>query len=459
MTRLLHRTIAVLSAILVILILVAIFAVPKKTPDTPPALNNPTDSTGSAGNSVSSQATTPSTQAPITKLATATIGSTGDIILHDNVILSGYDKKTDTYDFSYIFKHMKDYVKSLDYAVGNFECTMAGKDNGYPYKGFPTFNAPEAIAVALRDIGMDMLLTANNHSYDTRTVGLLNTQKVIQDLGMDHLGTQLEPEAKTYTVKEINGIKVGMTCYTYDTSDATPGKMSLNGISMSDADAQLINTFNYKDLDSFYATLETEIAAMRAEGAEALMIYIHWGSEVTINASKAPNNTQKQMGQKLCDLGFDVIVGGHPHIIQPIELFQSTVNPEHSTVCLYSMGNSVSNIRHSLKWDYDVEDGLFFNVTFAKYSDGSVIVEGADIYPYYVERYEYTSEKPYMFPIYPLNLPQDQWREAYDLTDAAFTACKNSLKRTEEKLLSGLETVNNHFSQKQAQLEASLGIS
>ena len=221
MTRFLHRTIAVLSVILCILLLVAIFAVPKKTPSTPPALNNPSDSTGGTNPTASSA---PPTQAPIVKQSTATIGATGDIILHDNVILSGYDKATDTYDFSYIFQYIKDYVRSLDYAVGNFECTMAGKDNGYPYKGFPTFNAPEAIAVALRDAGMDMLLTANNHSYDTRTVGLMNTQKVIQELGMDHLGTQLKPEDKTYMVKEINGIKIGMTCYTYDTSDATPGK-------------------------------------------------------------------------------------------------------------------------------------------------------------------------------------------------------------------------------------------
>ena len=106
----------------------------------------------------------------------------------------------------------------------------------------------------------------------------------------------------------------------------------------------IINCFRHSDPEPFYAELENQIAQMRQQGAEAIVLYIHWGQEYKLQ----PNASQQAMAQRICDLGVDVIIGGHPHVVEPIELLESTVDPNHRTVCLYSMGNAVSNQRLGL---------------------------------------------------------------------------------------------------------------
>ena len=399
------------------------------------------------------QSTLP-TEPPVVKESTFTLGATGDILLHKNVIRSGYDKTTDTYDFTHFFQYLKDYISGLDYAVGNMEGTLAGNENGYNYSGYPQFNAPDAIVDAAKDAGFDMLLTANNHSYDTRSFGFHRTQEIISGMGLDYIGTRPSADVKNYIIKDIQGVKIGMSNYTYDTRHETGDHLSLNSIPLNAADTSLVNTFNQYQLDAFYEKLEQEIASMRSDGAQIIILFIHWGDEYHIE----PNNTQKAMAQKLCDMGVDVIIGGHPHVIQPVEMLTSTTQPERNTICIYSLGNSVSNIRGS-RYPLEAMDCIFFTLTFAKYSDGSVLVEKAEILPYYVNRYWYTSAIPYRYPLVPLNLPQEQWKEAYDLTDEMFAACQASLDRTNAIVAEGLLDVNTVLAQRQIALETALGIS
>ena len=440
--------------------MVAVFVLPGWVEQTP---TQPTEPTIPTETSEPTQPTTPTettapTDPPIIKESTATIGATGDIMLHQQVIDSGYQNDKGVYDYSYIFQHLAQYVGAVDYAVGNLECTLAGNENGYNYSGYPNFNAPDAIAVAAKYAGFDMLLTANNHSYDTRSLGFHRTQQVIAGLGIDHIGTRQEVDAKNYIVKDVNGIKIGMSCYTYDTRTSTqdkyPGKISLNLIPLANDDALLINTFNEWYLDDFYAQFSAEMDAMKDDGAEVIMLFIHWGDEY----HTTPNATQKKIAQKLCDMGVDVIIGGHPHVMQPVELLTSTIDPSSNTLCIYSLGNSVSNISHLDKRPYECEDGLLFNVTFAKYSDGTVLIEGAEAVPYFVNRhYSSKLERP-IFPIIPLVLPEDQWQSTYDLTDEMFANCKKSLQRTNAIIAEGLASANELFAQQQAEIEAALGV-
>ena len=307
----------------------------------------------------------PNADEMVTKLHSATIGVSGDILLHNRLIQSGYDSGTDTYDYNDVFTVFSQFVSQVDYAVANMEGTLCGNDNGFDYAGYPCFNAPDAIVDAAKNAGFDMLLTANNHSFDTRITGFLRTQEVIKDRGLDYIGTRYTSEDKNYTVKNVNGINIGMINYTYNTGVDANGNVSLNYIPLTAEATNLVNTFSYDNLDGFYAKLAGELAAMRADGAEAIMLYIHWGDEYHIEI----NDTQKQMAQALCDMGIDVIVGNHAHVPQPVELLTNTADASKKTLCLYSTGNLLSNIRRGPSYPAETEDGMLFQVTFVKYSD------------------------------------------------------------------------------------------
>jgi len=255
-------------------------------------------------------------------------------------------------------------------------------------------------------------------------------------------------------VKDIGGIRFGMICYTYNTGISEDGSVSLNGIPLTGEDSQLINSFSYSKLDAFYEKLSGEMDAMKNAGAEMIVLYIHWGDEY----ETAPNSTQKKMAQALCDFGVDVIVGGHAHVMQPMEMLTSTVDPSKSTLCLYSLGNSVSNIVKSTKHPAECEDGMIFTVTFAKYSDGTVILESADVIPYYVNRHRNENDDGYRYPLIPLDLPKDQWKDAYGLEDSWVERCEASLNRTEAIMREGVDAVSAFLIQRQSQLEAALGI-
>lgn len=440
----------VLAVILALLVAVAILLPKLDREDAPPATEQTTQATTQA----TTDPTTEPTEPPIEKIATATIGATGDVLLHQRVIDGGKDPSTGTYNYDNIFTYFNKYVQQMDYSVANMEGTLCGTENGYSYTGYPCFNVPDAIVDALKTAGFQMLLTANNHSYDTRNAGFMRTQQVIADRGVAYIGTMPDTQTLNYRVEDINGIKVGMTCYTYQTGVNSKGNKTLNGIGMSAEDSALINSFDYNDLNSFYSKLEGELAAMRAAGAECTVLFIHWGDEY----KTTPNSWQKKMSQALCNLGVDVIVGGHAHVVQPIEVLTNENDPSRTTLCLYSMGNAVSNIRKSDTRPAHCEDGMLFSFTLAKYSDGSVILENTDVLSTWVNRYTSADTGREVFAIIPLDTQVEDWKSAYALTDSALTQAERSLERSRAVLAEGLESAKQFYAQKQLELEQKLGI-
>ena len=398
--------------------------------------------------------TTAPTEPPVVKVSTATIGATGDILPHDKVIRSGYNSATDTFDYSYIFEFFGAYAQRVDYAVANLETTLIQKPGSAGlkgYNGYPNFNAPDEIVDALKGAGFDLLLTANNHSYDTRHDGFARTPQAIADKGLASIGTYRTMEEKRYTIVEVNGIRIGMINYTYNTGIKEDGSVSLNSIPLSVADSKLINNFNYWALDAFYAELQGYLNAMKAEGAEATVLYIHWGDEY----KTTPNATQKKMAQELCNLGIDVIVGNHAHVVQPVELLTNQTDGS-KTLCLYSTGNSVSNISRSDSRPMHTEDGMLFQFTFAKYSDGTVVVESADVLPTWVWRHDVAGVRK--FTVLTLDREIEDWKTHLNITDAVLAECKASYQRTMAIVGGGLETANAWFADHQASLEALLGV-
>ena len=377
---------------------------------------------------------------PITKVSTATVAATGDLLMHEPIIT--HSKFDDGYNFDLIYTYLKDYASKVDYSVANLETTLRGIEDGYEYSGYPQFNCPDEIVDATKNAGFDMLLTANNHSYDTRYKGMIRTLEVIDEKGLDRLGIIKEETEKKYTVKEINGIKIGMICYTYET-DTDPDEIALNGIALNEDAEKRVNAFSYGELDTFYETIEGQFKAMKEDGAEALVLFIHWGDEYQTKQNKK----QSAIAQKLCDLGVDVIVGGHPHVVQPIDLLTSESDPNHKTVCLYSMGNAVSNQRRermNLKTGH-TEDGVLFQFTFAKYSDGTVVLENADILPTWVNMFTSKATGKKVYQIIPLDTEKEDWKEAFDLTDTSKKKAEESLERTQKIVGDGLKKVQDYL--------------
>lgn len=394
------------------------------------------------------------TEPPVVKVGSFTLSSVGDVLIHSNVFNAA--STGNGYDFSQNFRFLADYIRSADYAAGNLETTLAGLDNGYSYSGYPNFNCPDEIIDGMKDAGFDMILTANNHSYDTRSAGFHRTMQTIADRGLAFLGTQADAEDPDYMLVERDGITLGLMCYTYE-DNADPDVKAPNGIPLTKADTPLMNTFNYECLPEFYTEIKTILAEMEELGAEATVLYIHWGYEYHLKQ----NSTQSKMAQALCDLGIDVIIGGHPHVVQPVELLTSTTDESHKTVCLYSMGNAVSNQRQGLISSIDTahtEDGVLFSVTFSKYSDGTVILESADLLPTWVFLGTSPVTGEWEYNIMPLDDSVSDWYAQLQLTDSMYKNCKASYDRTMAIVGSGMAEVDAYLAQNVADTEALLGV-
>ena len=383
-------------------------------------------------------------------VSTATILSTGDLVMHIPVVNTGL-QSDGSYNFDSIFRYITDYVDAADYSVVNLETTLAGTDNGFPYAGYPRFNCPDALANATKSAGFDMLLTANNHSFDTTLVGYKRTLEVVRELGLGTLGTYLSADEQKWTIEEINGIKVGMLCYTYATGLGPKGTPRLNG-NAEIGEAGICNYFTYDNLPAFYSEVQGYLDEMKAAGAEATMIYMHWGVEYVL----APNEYQTAMAQKLCDLGFDVIIGGHPHVVQPVDLLQSNEDPDHKTVVLYSMGNAVSNQRmgniSSISTPH-TEDGILFSVTFSKYSDDTVYLENVSAIPTWVNLNSNNGSRQYN--IVPLDDSiRSEWMSKFNMTENEYNSAQRSYDRTSQLVDEGIAKSQEYLSQQKQAREA-----
>lgn len=368
----------------------------------------------------------------------ATVISTGDIMVHEPQLDGAYVASTGKYDFSDIFVQTESYFKAADLAVANLEVTFAGND-GRNYSGYPVFNCPDGLANAIKKSGLNLILTANNHSYDTGLHGFMRTQKVLKKKGIEYTGTRTDKTTKPYVIKEINGIKIGIADFTYETEGANKNRKYLNGILLSEEAAPLINSFSYPKIEEFYETAGAMIEEMKQNGAEFTLFYIHWGDEYKTE----PNSWQKNIAQQLSNRGLDMIIGSHPHVIEPIELVHSE-GGDHTTVCLYSTGNAVSNQRQE-RMDScpsgHTEDGLLISFTLEKSEDGVSLCD-LDIIPTWVDKF--WNGSGYRYTIYPLEKANDAANK-YKLSDSIAARAKRSYNRTVEIVAKGLTKCQKHI--------------
>ncbi len=370
-------------------------------------------------------------ETPDPEPVTATILSGGDVILHSPFLSSNkYLKSDGTYDFHDMFRYIKDDYDAADFTVLNLETTI----NDTVYSGYPIFRSPASIVTALKDSSVDMCLIANNHIYDNGDHGYFCTVDTLDEQNMIRLGGRKDSSEKDYVIQDINGIKVGFMNYVYATGST--GNLMINAIPVNDETAPLINTFTYNNLEDLYARIEANLSEMEIAGVDYTIAYMHWGNEYQLSEG-AP---QREIAAKLCDLGIDALIGGHPHVVQPVDLLTST-DGAHQMICLYSVGNHVSN-QHREFMDSmpsgHTEDGLMSRLTIEKDHKGNVQLITADVIPTWVYRTPNSTNPEYFI----FNLEDESVvTEASELNIGADYT--ESLKRTNAIIGDGVTKIQN----------------
>ena len=379
----------------------------------------------------------------------ATILAVGDLMPHLPVLRAGWNGQN--YNFEYMFQYVKPYISAADYAVVNLETTFSGAD-GLKYTGSPKYNAPDAVATGAYATGFDMMLTGNNRCYDHGTAGLLRTLETIKSSGMDTLGTVSAVEESKYIVQQINGIRIGMINYTFAEIAEDRNHPTIDGTPVDSKAAGLVNVFDYDMLDVFYAEMEDHVSAMRASGAEAIVLFIHWGDKF----SNKPSTAQQEIAQQMCDLGVDVIAGSHPNVVQSITQLTST-DGTNKTLCLYSMGNFLSNQRSDNVGveSGHTEDGLMFSFTFVKYSNGEVHVESTELIPTWVLIRGTGDDRTYY--VLPLDVSVEDWNTVYSMNGDQAAAANKSLERTNGLIYTALKEVKATLQQQNEERSQLLG--
>lgn len=385
------------------------------------------------------------------EIARAEITVAGDLMLHMPIVRT--NETENGYNFEDVFTYVKSHVSGADYAVVNLETTLSGTD-GKEYTGFPNFNSPDAIAADAKKVGFDMLLTGNNHCYDYGTTGLKRTLSVLKGTNLDTLGTIESKEQSRHVIRNIGGVNVGMLCYTFAEIGENQSSLTLNDLATDGEAEGLICAFDYSKLSLFYTEMENEITAMRAGGADTIVLYIHWGDEYSTSIS----DKQRAIAQKLCDLGVDVIIGSHPHVVQPMDLLTSSVDPTHKMLCMYSLGNFLSNQRaDTIGMESGLcEDGILITFTLAKFNDGSIRIMGVQLLPTWVVVRGSGDDRD--FQILPLDERVTDWATAFDLDEDQLAAAQESLNRTKSLTSSGMNKVTSYIAEKNSFLDPSLGV-
>lgn len=266
----------------------------------------------------------------------STLAVCGDAMSHMPQTRDAYDSQAGAYDYKPMIRFAKPWIEQADYAVVNLETTFAG---GPDYSGFPAFNTPDALGDALKDAGFDLVSTANNHCLDRGYDGMVRTLDVLDNLGLAHVGTYRSAEERAAQngvhVADVGGIKVAFLSYTYGT----------NGIPLSKSHPDTVNLL-HTDYMSEAQVLDTariadDLAAAEALSPDLIAVIVHWGVEY----QTTQNEHQEEIADFLFDHGADVILGSHPHVLQPMETRTLTDRDgtTHTGFVCWSLGNFISS--------------------------------------------------------------------------------------------------------------------
>lgn len=357
----------------------------------------------SAETTLSNRNTKQDTAEPIT----FTLTSLGDTLCHNTQYWDAYNSKIDEYDFSYVYEDIKNYTLSSDITIGSLETTFAGKEKGY--SNYPTFNTPDSLATALKDIGVDVVSLAGNHALDYGYTGLCRTIDVFNNIGLSHLGTYKTAEdQEKILIKDVKGVKIAFINYTYGT----------NGISLPSGKDFCVNLID-KDF------IKKQINQAKEQNVDMIVACMHWGTEYRTTA----NSEQKDLANFLFENGVDVILGNHPHVLEPME--KKTITLQDGTTkdvfVVYALGNFTADQRDEI-----TRDSAILNLTITKNSDGKISIDKVNYVPIYM--YKNTNVSTHKFKILDIEKTIKDYEEGKNTS--INSTVYNNLKKQLEKIKS-----------------------
>lgn len=297
-----------------------------------------------------------------------TLVMVGDNLLHMPLIANGKTENGE-YNFDSLYKEMLPYFQNADISVIVQETILGG--HTLEYSGYPLFNSPQEVGDSLVRSGFDVVLSATNHTLDKGERGILNTiefWKKYPDMKVLGIHDSLE-SYDTVTYMEKNGIKLALLNYT----DST------NGISLSDSKKYMVNTVDKKKIERDLSIAE--------ENADFTIVFMHWGTEYSFSA----DTRQQELAQFMTERGADLIMGSHPHVVEPVEWIE-TENGGKALV-YYSLGNYVSRQKEVANLV-----GAMGKVKICSNAEQGAYIDSASIMPT-VTHYNTNSRE---FAVYPL---------------------------------------------------------
>lgn len=338
------------------------------------------------------------------------IAAAGDIMFHSPQLKAGYDTVTASYDFTDMFSEVKPIFEAADLAIANYETTAGGAEKGFT--GYPAFNSPDETIDAIKDAGIDVITTVNNHSLDTGREGLERTVKVMREKGLPSVGTyDKKPKSRVY-MHEVKDIDVAILAYTE----------MVNSVGIDFSVKEMNEMLNLMDEQ----TIKGDVAEAKELGADLILSFMHWGEEYF----EEPNERQIEFAEMMAAEGVDIILGSHPHVIQKSAFIEGK---SHTTFVIYSMGNFISNQREeTLGANRNItEDGVIVQLDVRKDNiKDEISIEDVSYVPTWVYRNQEQEESTFTYKVLPI---EDSINDSI-VTDAFKQRMKRSLEATSEKM-------------------------
>ena len=298
---------------------------------------------------------------PVQPLRSARIRAVGDLMVHKKQ-LEIARQPDGSYDFHPQYALIAGSLADADYTIANLETTIGQYENR-PYSGFPMFNTPESLLDAVKDAGVDFLTLANNHMLDRYFEGMLKTIENVEAWGFDFGGANRSPEEKARpNIVEVNGIRLGFLCYTQMT----------NG--MEDWSNAAVKEYGVNYLRK--ADIPAEVKRLREAGADVVIAIPHWGEEYF----RHPANYVVTWARKMVAAGVDVVLGSHPHMVQPVEFVEVTDadGAVHRGLVAYSLGNFIDNMLKRY-----TDSGIILEFTIQETQEGGFAITDVGCVPVY----------------------------------------------------------------------------
>ncbi len=354
-----------------------------------------------------------------------TIQMGGDVLLHDSVLKASKTGDSSYGHISNYFSLFKDVFVS-DLNIVNLEGPVDANGKNYDVKGYPVFNMPYEILTSLKSINVDVCITANNHTCDMGFKGVEKTVKNVAKAGMDSVGSYATEEASNQCyITEINNIKVGIAAFTTYTEGSVKSEKSFCVNKCGKTESKIL------------AAVKPAIDELKANGAEFIIVSLHWGTEY----ESAPTEAQQNVAAQLCVYGADVIMGSHSHCVQPIEVLTvERGGVQSKALVIYSLGNLFTN-QTGLK-KAKTQEGMVVSVKAVRGEDGYVRIEDA----FYMPTYTYvrgSKGKNFMKIVAAGKYAQAEEMPSFFKDNSAWKKCKNAWSNVKKTVGTAIPAVSD----------------